>query len=88
MVVEEADPRADGQRPAGELREGAPDAGGALEDVVPGADEEDVVAAGIDDRRHAARVLSPYAPDSRALMYLLKNSDICRENAAVRDRVT
>ena len=49
MFVEHCDARADGQRPAGVAAQVLLDAQGGLQGVVPGTDQKDVVAAGVDD---------------------------------------
>ena len=62
--------------PAGVAAQVLLDAQGGLQGVVPGTDQKDVVAAGVDD--------ADAKPLQQAVDVVLKNSDICRENAAAR----
>lgn len=49
MFIEQCDARADGQCPAGVAAQVLLDAQGGLQGVVPGTDQKDIVAAGVDD---------------------------------------
>ena len=76
FVLEEAEPRRETEFAARKAQEGTAQIDGELDDVVPRAEEEDVVAARVDDVDVALRLLFPAKEgEGRGLLSVADTAD-------------